>query len=759
MTRWGILVSLLLLLSLISYGFFISNKIEKRFSARRWSIPSTVYSDTTILHPGQRVNVPSLINKLVHLGYRKINAKPAAKGEMRISSNFIHVYLNDLRKPSQTREGFPVDIRLAGGRIKAIKRFDSPELLPILELEPEEIMQFYGRKRERRQVVDFNEIPAYLVHSVLAAEDNRFFEHHGFDPIGMIRAFLINIRHGSIRQGGSTITQQLAKNYFLTPDRNISRKLNELVIAVVMELMYDKNEILEIYLNEIYLGQKGSTSINGIGEAANFYFGKSISDLTLPECALIAGLIRAPNYYSPYVSEKRCRERRNQVLKTMEEKGWISKADQKKFRQEPVRPVGFVPQDRQAPYFMDYLSRQLQTVYSSDTLESQGLSIYTTLDTQVQSAAENALRRGLLRLEKSNPGLKRKDPAQKLQGAIIVMQPKTGYILAMVGGRDYRESQFNRIDQSRRQPGSAFKPFVYLAALDLHLPSTLLSNSPRTYTVNGKPWEPKNFSEIGENPVTMRTALEKSYNLATVDLAMKTGLEKIVTQANRFSFSTPIQPYPSLALGAFEVIPLELARAYCVFAANGVMPYPLSLKEVANEKGNILKQTHLSVERLISPAKAFIVTSMLKSVVTGGTARALKHLGINGPVAGKTGTTNNYRDALFLGYTPNILALVWVGFDNGDPVHSTGSGAALPIWADLMTAIPQYLSEGDFKIPPGVKKMAVCRDSHLPAIEGGCPRQYDEYFLEDQTPGASCKIHKKTGIIKRFIRRLKKFVE
>ncbi|NNL77539.1 MAG: hypothetical protein HKO68_14485, partial [Desulfobacterales bacterium] len=307
-------------------------------------------------------------------------------------------------------------------------------------------------------------------------------------------------------------------------------------------------------------------------------------------------------------------------------------------------------------------------------------------------------------------------------------------------------SQFNRIVQARRQPGSAFKPFVYLSSLDKFAPTTMLSNQPQTYIIDGKSWEPRNFESVTQYTVSLRDALKMSYNQATVDLAMKTGLDHIIEITSRFQFSTSIKPYPSLALGAFEVIPLELARSYCVFAADGMQPYPLSLKGVIDEKGETLQQKHLQIRRLIAPAKAYIMNFMLQSVVTEGTARSLQDKGVFWPVAGKTGTTNDFRDAWFVGYTPDILALVWVGFDNGDPIHATGSSAALPIWADLMNAIPQYISEDGFKIPAGVEKRTVCAVTGLLAIEKACPEQIDEYFLAQNVPVELCPLHRKSGL-------------
>jgi len=756
--KYALLVFVLTVFGLTVYGWYLSNQVEKRFSARRWSIPSTVYSDTTLLYPGQRFNPSIFTRKLLNLGYRRINHLPSKKGEIQITPAEINIFLNDLKTPWRARGGFAVRVISNDNRIETITRIDNGDKVPILELEPEEIMQFFGQERERRHLISIEQVPEHLVLAVLAAEDHRFFQHYGVDFRGILRALITNLRHGAIRQGGSTLTQQLAKNYFLTPARTLTRKLKETLLAVIIELKYDKNEILEIYLNEIYLGQKGSVAINGIGEASYFYFGKSVKELTLSEAAIMAGLIKAPNHYSPYVDKARCRSRRDVVLQSMRRQEWLSEAELQDELKQPIKAFGFTVSDTKAPYFIDYLTDQLKALYRPEDLSSLGLSVYTTLDTQVQMAAERALAKGLVRLENANPDLQREAPEQKLQGAIVVMQPKTGHILALVGGRNYSISQFNRITQARRQPGSAFKPLVYLSSLNQFTPTSLLSNAPKSYTVNGKLWEPQNFEPVTEYTVSLKDALKKSYNLATVDLAMKTGLNRIVDMAARFHFSTPIRPYPSLALGAFEVIPLELARAYCVLAAEGVQPFPLSLEGVVDENGNILEQKYLNIERIISPAEAFLITAMLQSVVNEGTARSLKWKGVSWPVAGKTGTTNDFRDAWFVGYTPDILALVWVGFDNGDTIAATGAAAALPIWADLMKAIPQYRSETEFRTPQGVEKISVCSVTGLIAVDG-CPEPIEEYFLAGHTPTEHCPLHDKGGITGKIIKGVKGLID
>ena len=756
--KWLLPLAALMGVGILLYCWHLSSQIDQRFSGRRWRIPSKVFSDTTLLYPGQQINRPLFNEKLRRLGYRQFVLNPRNKGELYSSASVVKLFLHDLSMPSRYREGVPVRIRFKGNRIESIAHLNTGEPMPILELEPEEVMLFFGPDREQRRLVSIDQVPQHVIDAVLAIEDSRFYQHKGLDPRGILRAMYTNLRHGSIRQGGSTITQQLAKNYFLTPQRTVVRKLKELFLSLTMETMYEKNEILEIYLNEIYLGQKASVAISGIGEASFFYFGKSVMDLSLNEAATIAGLIRGPNYYSPHIHKERCRKRRNMVLNAMHQKGWISDEELKTVLPLPIKTVGYGAYGKIAPYFIDYLSDQLKELYSPQDLSSLGLSIYTTLDTQVQMAAEKALKRGLERLEKSNPSLVRKEPGKRLQGALVVMQPKTGYILAMVGGRDYSLSQFNRITQARRQPGSAFKPFVYLSGLDTLTPASILSNEPVTYEVDGKEWRPQNYAAMTAKRVSVRQALAESINLATVDLAMKVGLDKVVSTAKQFEFSTSLKPYPSIALGSAEVIPLELSRAYCVFAADGVLPYPLSLKEVLDENGEILERRHVSIRQVVTPEKAFIMSSLLRSVVETGTAGSLRAMGISFPVGGKTGTTNDYKDAWFVGYTPDILALIWVGFDNNDSIFASGAGAALPIWANLMNALPQYISGDWFKMPSGVVQSIVCSESGQLVLKNRCPYPVEEYFLAGHVPSDTCQIHASESQIGRIIDELKGFI-
>ncbi len=744
-------ITVLGLITGLGYCWWLSGHIEDRFAHRRWRIPSKVYSDATLLYPGQQFNRDLLAAKLKNLGYRVLTRPARRKGEVQMRPGQWTLFLNDLNLGDQQQSGFAARIRWDLDVIRSIRRVDNGRSLAYITLEPEEIMNFFGHEREQRHLVSYAQVPEHLVHAVLAAEDHRFFNHHGVDPKGVLRALFTNLRHGSIRQGGSTITQQLAKNYFLTPKRTLSRKFKELLIALTLESMYTKPQILELYLNEIYLGQKGSVAVNGVGEAARFYFGKDVSALNVSDAAALAGLIKGPNAYSPYRNRKRCRKRRNLVLAAMLKKKWITAEAFEQARNTAIVPVGYRAYRSKAPYFIDYLARQLPAIYSKDVLAAQGLQIHTTLDTMVQKAAEAALQKGLQRLEETLPQLKQTEPARQLQGAVVVMQPKTGNILALVGGRSYSQSQFNRITQARRQPGSTFKPFVYLSSLAQFTPATLLSNEPKTYLIDGRPWEPRNPNPEADLCLTMRQALSQSANLATVDLAMQTGLDRIVATASQLNFSTPLKPFPSIALGAFEVIPLELARAYSVLAAEGYQPHLLSLKEIFDEHGKALEKRHMQMAQLVSPEKTFILNSMLHSAVMHGTGRRLRDYDISVPVAGKTGTTNDYRDAWFVGFTPDLLALVWVGFDNGDSLFTTGSGAALPIWAELIKAIPHRLSGSWYRQPPGVVKRRICALTGQRASRFGCPVTLEDFFLAGTEPVEKCPVHSGFGLFNRLV--------
>lgn len=734
---WALFVSLL---AGGLYAWHLSATIESRFAGRRWSLPSRVYADSMMLFAGQEYSKNQVLHSLKALGYRRVNKRNMTPGQYRVHAQSVDVYLRQLVLPGRKRPAMAVRLNFSAGSIVSLSRLDHGRAPGVVELEPRPVAQFFGTQRESRILISLAHIPPHLARAFLAAEDADFYEHHGVDLPGILRAMWVNMWAGGIRQGGSTITQQLAKNYFLTPERTLWRKIRELIIAVILELKYSKDTILEIYLNEVYLGQMGSVAVNGVGEAAHFYFGKPAEELNPAESALLAAALRGPNYYSPHRHASRAKQRRNWVLAQMAEQGWLQAAELQKAQSAPLGLVPYKKYRRQAPYFVDYVSQQLKELYPKEALASLGLGIYTTLDLEVQAAAERALIRGLERLEKARPKLRSKNPAKRLQGAVIVMQPQTGNILAMVGGRDYGHSQFNRAAQAERQPGSTFKPFVYLAALDEFTTVSALSNQPRVYKVGGKNWRPANYKPHPAEKVSLRSAIALSLNLPTVDLAMKVGLTRVAAVARGFGFEGEMKPYPSLALGALEVRPLELARAYCAFAADGVLPYPLSVQKVADETGQVALRRHVSKESVTTPAKAYIMDSLLRSAVLHGTGQGLGRRGVRLPMAGKTGTTNDYRDAWFVGYTPDILALVWVGFDDNRSTGFSGGGAALPIWAELIKAIPWRTSGGWFRKPPGVVTAWVCAASGQ-APASGCPQVVEELFLESNSPRERCQLH------------------
>ncbi len=726
-------VCILLLMVLTGYVAYLTVSIQNRLSQRKWSIPSRVYSDSEFLFPGEKISRSDLIGMLKQRGYRRYSHRPERPGGYWSGRGWVEVYLRDFDYPQRKFEGFLLKVNFAGGRIRSLRK--NRRALNLVEMEPVELAELFGPRKESRYLVSYDQLPRYLIDAVVTIEDRRFFEHGGIDWRGILRALWVDIKHHSVVQGGSTLTQQLVKNYFLEPKRSFVRKAKEAIMSVIIETLYSKEEILEMYMNEIYMGQRGGVSINGMGEASRYFFGHGVSDLTLGEAATLAGIIRAPNYYSPFSNPEVAKKRRNLVLEKMLEAGKITRKEYEQALAEPVVPSRTPSPIRKAPYYVDFLKRQLEELYPKKVLTSMGLRIFTTLNPYFQISAQRALREELSRLEREYPALVSGKNRRPLQAAMVVVQPKTGAILAMVGGRDYRYSSFNRAVDAHRQPGSAFKPFVYLAALDQFTPVSMLDDKPVEYHVGGKTWVPRNYDGKYHGRVTMRTALEQSLNAATVNMAMKVGLNKVIDTVRLLGVKSELKPYPSLALGAFEMTPLELARAYCVFANEGQIPYLLTLRDVVNEEGKIEEKRNIGFKTICSPAKAFIITKMLEGVVKYGTGRRLKSYGITFPCAGKTGTTSDYRDAWFAGYTSDVLAVVWVGFDDNKNTHLSGSRGALPIWANFMNRIKKRINPRPFVMPPGVVSVWVRVNVDWPP-SWQRPTAYEEYFLKGTEPRA-----------------------
>jgi penicillin-binding protein 1B len=606
-------------------------------------------------------------------------------------------------------------------------------------LDPEVLTSIDDRPGEEYRPVHLGEVPITLLSAVLAAEDHRFFEHGGLDLRGVVRAAWVNLRAGRVTQGGSTITQQLVKNRLLSARRSYLRKVREAWLAALVEWRYPKERIFESYLNEIYLGQRGPLAVRGVGAASRAYFHKEVHQLTLAEAALLAGMARAPNTYSPLLNPERARERRDVVLARMLELGKIVETEYAAARREPLRVRGSGAAGQAAPYFSDRVRQEVEDLLGGN-VGGRGARVFTTLDLSLQRFAESAVGRGLERLEARVPKLRRSAPGGRLQAALVVLDPTTGGIRALVGGRDYLASQFNRAVLARRQPGSAFKPFVYAAALaerggqPAFTAASLVDDTPITLTSGNKPWSPRNYDDRYEGRVTVRRALEQSLNAATVRVALEIGLPEVIQTAQRLGLAAELAPVPSVALGAFEVTPLDLARAYLPFVNGGArLGTASTIRAVNDSDGTDVMPAREPPTPAMSSAEAYLMTSLLSGVVTSGTAASARSLGVTGDVAGKTGTTNDARDAWFVGYSPGLLALVWVGFDDNTPIGLSGAQAALPIWADFMKQVAAAYGTSSFAVPQGISVAQIDPTTGKLATRF-CPTVVQETFLTGTEP-------------------------
>jgi penicillin-binding protein 1B len=727
----------LLVLSLVSYTGLQLARFE-RTDARRTMV---VFAAPQPLAPGINVKRVDLAATLGRLRYSEVPGTPAAPGHFRRSATAWEIYL---RGADAQAGGSPRLLRLEirGDRIARVTHEGRD--VGAAALEPEVLTTVGDRPGEAYRPVRLGDVPPVLIQAVLAAEDHRFFDHRGVDVRGLLRAAWANLRGGRVVQGGSTITQQLVKNRLLTPQRTFMRKLNEAWLSTVIEWRYPKERVLEAYLNEIYLGQRGPLAIRGIGAAARSYFGKEVHQLSVAEAALLAGMTRAPNLYSPAANPARARERRNVVLTQMRALGMLSEAD---LHGAQTQPVATKPAPAQfAAYFTDYLRREMEELGAGDVGDSPGARVYASLDVNLQRFAEAAVARGLDRLESRWPRLRRAN-GDRLQAALIALDPSTGQIKALVGGRDYQASQFNRAVFARRQPGSAFKPFVYLAALsperqrEVFTAASMVDDVPITLQVGRDTWSPHNYDDRYEGLVTVRRALERSLNSATVRVASVIGYPAIIDVARSVGIESPLAPVPAMALGAFEVTPIELARAYMPFANGGVRPRgPMALVAAYEGDGEAVSLDRPESDRPITAAEAYLLTSLLEGVVNNGTAAAARNLGVSGAIAGKTGTTNDGRDAWFVGYSPTLIALVWVGFDSNEPHGLSGADGALPIWADFMKqALDVSPPRQAFPVPEGITFAEVDVTNGRLATRY-CPAVARETFITGTTP-SPCQEH------------------
>lgn len=673
----------------------LEREVVSRFAGHSWQLASKVYAEPFLLYPGQQLPADTLVDHLDRLNYHAVSGAVRVRGEYAYNTQQGHLQLFLREFPSVLRRNTAQRIRIAlrDDKIERIVDLERDEAeLGTVELDPEVITRLYGKVWEDRRLIKLYDLPSLLVKALLAAEDQRFFEHRGIDLWRILGAFRANMARGEVVQGGSTLTQQLVKNFFLSPERTLGRKLLEICMALIVEHHYSKLEILEDYLNEIYLGQRGPKGIFGVWEAARVYFGKEPRDLSLSEMALLAGIIKAPNRYDPKRHHNDALQRRNYVLRRMRElyPSEISEEDYRAAQQAAIAPHQAAPdRNTQAPYFVDVIRKELEDEYPNETLTTAGLHIFTSLDLRLQRIAQEAVRNGLSHLEARHAYLRRDNPSERLQACLVALQPQTGRIRAMVGGRDYRLSQFNRVTQARRQPGSVFKPVVYLAALigkgqHRYEPDTLIEDEPFLWEFGTQEWQPENYTKRYRGEVSLRSALALSLNAATARLAQGVGLEPIRETAWTLGFHSPLPLYPSLSLGAAEVSSLELAVAFGTLANNGVRVVPRAISGIVNRDGQTVRRASLVLSPAISSRDAYTITTMLESVMNSGTARRARLNGFTRPAAGKTGTTNDFGDAWFMGYTPELLTVVWVGFDSRQSLKLTGSQAALPIWVDFM---------------------------------------------------------------------------
>ena len=743
----------LFLVAAIVVVLYFSRVVSRTMDGRRWSLPTRLYSDVWAVRAGDTLSADDIVRRLGRLRYAEVSKAPVVAGQYALVKGRILVSVNPRETAWGRSPGVAAEIEFSGRRVAALKRADDGTPLPYVVFEPELVGSVYDEKMQDRTLVKIDQIPPVVLDAILTTEDRDFFTHGGISFRRLVGAVLKGATRGSAVRGTSTLTQQLVKNMFLTPERKLKRKVVEALMAVILEAKYSKKEILEAYLNEIYLGQRGSISVTGVEEAARFYFGKSVSRLDLPEAAMLAGLISSPGKYSPYRNPENARARRAVVLKGMLEQKKIGKAAYDAALAAPLTKSKGPPAGIVAPHFVDFVLNQVKE--APGFVKEDGLSVYTTLDPDMQQAAQAAVLKGLEELEKRFKRLRPRGEEDALQAAVIALDPATGSVRALVGGRDYQVSQFNRVVQARRQPGSLFKPFVYLTAFGKRnlpnpiTPASIFVDSPIAL-VWGKgedeTWSPKNYDREFRGPMTARQALEQSINIPTVRIAVtetapgRTLLPDIVDTARRAGISFALRPYPSLALGAFETSPMEIAAAYCTFANGGFRVRPNALLGIVGANARRIETKNEPVVRGADADAISILDSVLRGVVDRGTGASARRLGAQGIFAGKTGTTNDGRDAWFVGFSPRLLVAVWVGFDDNRGLNLSGSSAALPIFADFVRRLPSQYFEAPFPSTPGVVTASIDPTTGMLVTEE-CPKSFDEVFLEGTQPKERCTVH------------------
>jgi len=741
----GLVTAGLLFLS----GFFVSGylwSLSRRFPTAPYAQPSRLYGRAAPLVPGGAFSAADMVAQLAMTGYRDAGqpadgaADSLPPGAWRRTGDRVAVHLRRFATPDGPAGGRIVEVDFRGDRVAAVREAGKP--VRAAALEPPLLASYYGRKVEERRPVSLDELPEPVVKAVLAAEDSGFYLHPGVSPSGIARALWVDLKGGELEQGGSTITQQLVKNVYLSNRRTLTRKAKEAMIAMVLEVRYSKKAILQAYLNEIYLGQSGPANLIGLGAASRAFFDKDAAELSLPEAATLAGMIQAPSDTSPLDHPDKARERRDWVLKRMSELRWISK---EQLQQAVAALLETHPQTVQArplaPYFADAALAEARERFGVKELKAQGYALFSTLSWRDQQQAEAAVAQGLAGLEAGWE--KRRRNRKLLQAALISVDPRDGSILAWVGGRSYSRSQFDRVTQARRQAGSAFKPVIYAAAFagGIATPASIFKDSPIVVRAGNAAWSPQNYDRSFRGWVTARTALEASLNIPTVRVALQVGMDHVVELARSLGFSGHLDPVPAAALGTFEISPLEMVGVYSTFATEGLKPPVHALAAVLDPEGEPVSGDELPAARRALPADAaYLVTNILQGVLDHGTAAGARGLGVVGPLAGKTGTTNDQRDSWFAGYSPDRATVVWVGYDDNSPTRLTGARGALPIWARFTAAARPAGGYADFPMPAGMVRATVDPETGQLATPY-CPVQVTDLFPEWKAPTVPCERH------------------
>ena len=703
-----------------SYTYY-SQIIDARLASGYLTSRPGLYAAPRVLQAGQKLSSDKLVAILRRAGYVESKGSEVWSGSFVVDGSALEI------RPGR-KQPEVVRVIFSGDNIAEVR--GDGILLESFALEPEILSNDFSSKSGKREVLSYSEIPDVMVRAILAIEDRRFFEHSGVDPGGLARALLRNAGDERLGQGGSTITQQLVKNTYLSPERTFQRKYAEAMLSIALERRLSKNDIFALYCNEIYLGQRGAVAVRGIKEAPRVFYGKELRDITLAEAATLAGMIQSPAHYSPVRHPEAARARRNTVLAAMQQNGWITAEQYTIASAEPVvvAPAPSVDSSL-APYFVDYVNRLAEPESGTSR------RIYTTIDLELQQVAEQALKTQLDRLDTLYAARE-----VKPQAALVALDPHTGNVLAMVGGRNYADSQLNRATDALRQPGSTFKPFVYAAAVEDGLsPVQMFMDAPRDFVYDrNKIYHPANYGGgYSMREVTMRTGLVRSLNVVTVDVALQTGLARIANLATRFGLPKP-QRYPALALGTGEVTPLQLASSYAAFVNEGRRVDAKAITSIGEPPA--AHTFSPPVDQIINPTTAYVITNTLSAVIDHGTAHKARGAVPGTALAGKTGTS---RDGWFVGYSPNLVCVVWIGFDDNKQLGLTGAEAALPAWVDFMKeaiALRPDLGGENFECPDGIKFVEIDSITGLRSTIT-CPVRELIAVTDRMAPNMECYLH------------------